>query len=94
VHYSDLETLTGIALEGYSIYAAAMDGSSVYDLPVDFPAAIVIGNESRGISDEILAKSHQRITIPSLSSQAESLNASVATGILCAEFTRQLKAKK
>lgn len=93
VHYSDLETLTGGALNGYSIYAAAMGGSSVYDTQVDFPAAIVIGNESRGITEEILEKAGHRVGIPSFSSQAESLNASVAAGILCSEFSRKLKVK-
>ena len=44
-------------------------------------AVIIIGNESKGISDEILKKANEKITIPK-TGEAESLNAAVATGII------------
>ena len=44
------------------------------------------GNESNGISDQILPFITQRIKIPSYTKTTESLNAAVATGIICAEF--------
>jgi TrmH family RNA methyltransferase len=55
---------------------------------------IIIGNESKGISDRISKYINYPICIPSYltdnhSPQAESLNASVATGIICAEFRRR-----
>jgi TrmH family RNA methyltransferase len=93
VHYTDLVPLIDNSLGHYGIYAATMDGAPVYDAPAAFPAAIVIGNESQGISRDILEKATHLIGIPSASSQAESLNASVAAGILCAEFTRKLTTK-
>ena len=58
-----------------------------------FPAAVVIGNESQGISEALLSKATVKIGIPSVSGSAESLNASVAAGILCSEFTRKLRSK-
>lgn len=43
---------------------------------------LVIGSEANGISDELLNLKHQAITIPRVG-KAESLNAGVATAILC-----------
>lgn len=64
-----------------SVYAATLDGESVYDCRIGQPAVIVIGNESRGVSPEVLALAKQRVTIPG-KGRAESLNAAVATGII------------
>ena len=54
---------------------------------------MVIGNESHGISPQIEALVTQKITIPSAipgdDGRAESLNASLATAILCYEINRQ-----
>jgi TrmH family RNA methyltransferase len=53
---------------------------------------IVIGNESRGISSELVPYITQKLFIPSFgpsnAGKAESLNASIATAIICAEFRR------
>jgi TrmH family RNA methyltransferase len=54
---------------------------------------LVIGNESHGISKQIQSLVSHRITIPSAipgeQGRAESLNASLATGIFCYEINRQ-----
>ena len=42
---------------------------------------ILIGNESKGINDEILKLANVKITIPK-KGKAESLNAAVAAGVL------------
>ena len=42
---------------------------------------IIIGNESKGISVEVMAMADEKITIPKLG-EAESLNAAVAAGII------------
>ena len=57
---------------------------------VDFrrPTCLVIGNEGRGISPELLAQCDQTVAIPQ-SGQVGSLNAAVAAGILCYEIGRQ-----
>ena len=49
-------------------------------------ALIVIGNESKGISDEIMQLANEKITIPKLG-EAESLNAAVAAGIILSHVT-------
>ncbi len=67
-----------------SIMGADMKGTSVFDLKKDQKKGIiVIGNEGKGISEEIRAKINSWITIPS-NGGAESLNAGVAAGIICA----------
>ena len=63
------------------IYAAALNGKKVSDLKGLKEGIIVIGNESKGISEEIMQLCTERITIPKTGA-AESLNAAVATGII------------
>jgi RNA methyltransferase, TrmH family len=62
-------------------YAAVLGGTDLRQLPPVKEGIIIIGNESKGISDQVLALSRHRITIPR-KGQAESLNAAVATGII------------
>ncbi|MCF8244030.1 MAG: RNA methyltransferase [Saprospiraceae bacterium] len=71
------------------VYGTVLDGQSVFKESLEPPALIAIGNESRGLSDEIQAKLTHRISIPKgAGGGAESLNAGVATGIVCALFTQ------
>jgi len=65
-----------------------MDGENLYK--EDFPekTAIIIGNEANGISENILSLADKKIMIPAYRKGAESLNASVATGIIVSEFFR------
>lgn len=63
------------------IYAAALHGKNVKDLKGIKEGIIVIGNESNGISDELMKLADEKITITG-SGRAESLNAAVATGII------------
>ncbi len=80
---TDQETLFGL-LEARQmpIYGAALAPDS---LPVEqvalTPGCIVIGNEAKGISPEVLARCHRKVIIP-MPGPAESLNAAVAAGIL------------
>ena len=64
-----------------SVYAAALHGKSVYNFSEIQEGIILIGNESKGISEELINNVHQKITIPRLGN-AESLNAAIATGII------------
>ena len=49
---------------------------------------MVIGNEGKGITDEIAQKCHEWIKIPMVG-KAESLNVSIAAGVLMYEVVRQ-----
>jgi TrmH family RNA methyltransferase len=82
VHYTNLENLF---LEHPNItrYTAVLNGKNAFEVSFEDDAFIIIGNESRGISDNLLKLAHTPISIPKFG-HAESLNAAVATGILCA----------
>ncbi len=72
------------------VYGACMQGSNVYSNRLPKEAVVVMGNEASGISDEVLALIHERITIPQFGEQhdTESLNVATATAILLSEFRR------
>ncbi len=65
------------------VYATVMDGQSIWDANPG-KGIYVIGNESQGISPEVLRYAAHKISIPSAEGGAESLNAAVATGIILA----------
>lgn len=66
----------------YKIYAATLrDAVSYKDIAYPSQSILVIGNEGNGVSDEILKVSDQNIYIP-MQGDVESLNASIAGGIL------------
>lgn len=62
-------------------YAATLNGENLYNVKPVRQGVLIIGNESKGISTELIERSNQQITIPR-KGQAESLNAGVATGII------------
>jgi TrmH family RNA methyltransferase len=72
-----------------SVYGTMMQGSVVYDTP-DYRngAAIVIGNEANGISDDTAKKLSAAVRIP-MAGSLESLNAAVSAAILMYEVARQ-----
>jgi TrmH family RNA methyltransferase len=68
------------------VYGASLQGKPISDhLTLNTkhsPAVLLIGNESRGISPEAMAKVTHPVLIPNIGGTAESLNASVAAAIL------------
>lgn len=89
IEYMDLvEFLRGEKAKGRLVYGALLDGENIYGSKLEKDAVLVIGNESRGISAEVAAEVTHRLTIPNLGGSCESLNASIATGILCSELLR------
>lgn len=65
---------------------------SIYDLDYN-KQAIVIGNEANGVSKEILEVSDMKVKIPMLG-KTESLNASIATGVMVYEYVRRKVTKQ
>lgn len=63
------------------VYGALLNGTSLYELAKIKEGILVIGNEGKGIRENILPLVTQAVTIPRLGG-AESLNAAVATGII------------
>jgi len=72
------------------IYGALLNGENVYKSKLEKEAILVIGNESNGISTEVIDAITKKITIPRFGNlqQTESLNAATATAILLSEFKR------
>ena len=69
------------------IFAATLNGENVYDTKRTDAGVLIIGNESKGVSAEVLSVVTKQITIPRKGG-AESLNAGVSAGILCALLLR------
>lgn len=73
------------------VFGALLQGQNIYETDLKNRGLILIGNEARGISAELLPFITHRLLIPSRSAcdHAESLNASVACAIVCSEFRRR-----
>jgi len=83
---TDMETLHE---KGIITYAAHLKGKGYYDeASYKGPTAFLIGNEAKGLSDELSKTAKQYIKIP-MEGQLESLNAAVAAAILMYEASRQ-----
>jgi len=85
VWYRDIASLLGKC--EVPIYGAVLEGKSMYEVKPPETGILVIGNESKGIREELQSLIQERITIPRIG-QAESLNAAVALGILLSQFRR------
>jgi len=74
----------------FNVIGAAMNGDSIYNHSKPGKNVLVIGNESHGISNAILEKCNDLVTIPNneIEQKVESLNAGVAASILLSELTR------
>ena len=83
-----VDTLNNLKNSGFKIVTTQLDAnSSIYD--VDYSnKVVVIGNEANGVSEEVKEISDIKLKIPMLG-KTESLNASVATGIMIYEYVRQ-----
>ena len=78
-----VETIYALKESGFHIVVTALDGALDYNVPSNYrnKNCLVIGNEANGVSEAIIAVSDVRVKIP-IYGHAESLNASVAAGIM------------
>lgn len=86
---STSEIISALKKNNISIYCAALQASVPYHT-IDYknPTAIVVGTEADGLSPEWLEHSSQNIIIP-MAGEIDSMNVSVAAGILIFEAKRQ-----
>lgn len=93
VQYVDIvEFCTDYKKTGNAIYGTFIKGENIYSATLEKKGMIITGNEGNGIRPEIEKLVTHKITIPSFSTNnksAESLNAGVATAIVCSEFKRR-----
>ena len=90
---STQEIITFLKENNINIYCAALNASTDFQTQ-DYtkPTAIVVGSEATGLTNEWLENSHQNIIIP-MQGEIDSMNVSVAAGILIFEAKRQRRFK-
>lgn len=81
-------TIDELKKKGMWFVCAAMDGTRMYDLDLKGPIGLVIGNEGEGVSRLVREKCDFTASIP-MKGDIDSLNASVAAGVLAYEIVRQ-----
>lgn len=82
------ETLKELKKQGVWVYAADMEGQSWCTLDYQGAVALVIGSEGEGIGRLVKEQADFIVSLP-LQGKIQSLNASVAAGVLCYEIARQ-----
>ena len=87
------KTIEELKAEGMWFVCADMDGEMMYNLDLKGPIGLVIGNEGEGVSRLIREKCDFVASIP-MKGDIDSLNASVAAGVLGYEIVRQRLQKK
>ena len=87
------QTIEALKKEGVWVAGAAMGGTEVYKQNLTGPLAIVIGSEGKGLGRLVAEKCDFLISLP-MQGKINSLNASVATGVILYEVLRQRKYKQ
>ncbi|MCI8667962.1 MAG: 23S rRNA (guanosine(2251)-2'-O)-methyltransferase RlmB [Lachnospiraceae bacterium] len=95
IHYTPVAKVTNISAtieelkkEGLWFVCADMDGEIMYRLDLKGPIGLVIGNEGEGVGRLVKEKCDFTAAIP-MKGDIDSLNASVAAGVLAYEIVRQ-----
>lgn len=87
------DTIEDLKAKGLWFVCADMGGTPMYELDLKGPIGLVIGNEGAGVSVRVKKACDISASIPVLG-EIESLNASVAAGVLAYEIVRQRTASK
>jgi len=95
IHYIDIVTLLNdfSDLDNFAVYGTFLEGKNIYSENLLDKGFIIMGNESNGISNNLLPLISKKLFIPSFPKNvntSESLNISVATAIVCSEFRRRI----
>lgn len=84
-----MKTVDDLHLNGIRVFASEMDaGKNVFDCNFNEPCAIIMGSEEKGIYPALLKICDERFKIP-MKGEFESLNVSVATGMILYEVMKQ-----
>lgn len=93
VHYAPLEPILTHAREMHlPVYGTVTDAGSIYKKELRQEGIVLLGNESKGLSDNLLSYVTDFISIPGPdvpTAGIESLNVSMAAAIICSEFARR-----
>lgn len=95
VVYTELQSFFNTLPADFPVYGALLEGPDITKMTFTREGIILIGSESHGISKRLISCVNTPLHIPRFSlsdtdNQAESLNASIANGIICFEICKQL----
>lgn len=93
VHYTPLPAFLE-QMRDVPVYGTFLEGENIYNETLTENGLIVMGNEGKGISDELRRFISHEVHIPSFPADretSESLNVAIATAIICSEFRRAVK---
>ncbi len=94
VHYSDLRSFLKDALkERVPVYGTMLEGKSVYDQKLTGKGVILLGNESKGIPEDLHPFITNKICIPKFTDAVhgiDSLNVGMAASVIFSEFRRRV----
>lgn len=82
------QTLDELKSRGVWVYCADMNGETFYNVDLKGAAALVVGSEGRGVGRLVKEKCDVILSMP-MKGKINSLNASVAAGILMYEISKQ-----
>lgn len=88
---SAIEVVENFRRRQLPVIATVLGGDNIYKVSLPREGLIVMGNEGRGISQQLIELATHQLTIPNYPpgrSTSESLNVAMATGIVLAEFRR------
>jgi TrmH family RNA methyltransferase len=89
----DLKELLASAIQNsIPVFGTLLEGVSIYNHKLDSKGIILLGNESKGISDELIPFITEKIRIPKFSKAKEgidSLNVGMAASVVFSEFLRK-----
>jgi TrmH family RNA methyltransferase len=93
VLYTDLkEFLAAATKKELPIYGTLLDGDSIYSQTLSNKGIILLGNESKGISDDLIPFINHKLLIPRFAETApgiDSLNVGMAASVIFSEFARR-----
>ena len=96
-NYYDLRKFLGRQRrkKGLPVYGTLLEGESIYSSKLGNKGIILFGNESKGISDELMPYITNRLVIPKFTSPKygiDSLNVGMAASVVFSEFARRTRA--
>lgn len=93
IHYTDLDSFLSLAAKSnLPVFGALLDGDPIYSHKLAYKGIILLGNESKGISADLLRYVTHKIRIPGFYSSKfgiDSLNVSMAASVIFSEFARR-----
>ena len=92
-YVNSLDFFEEISENDINIYGTLLEGENIFTAELSKNGIIIVGNEGKGISEKLMKYINRKLLIPNYpenNNLPESLNASIATAIVCSEFRRRL----